>query len=87
MDDYSGFLAMVSSEFHRYLMEEENAAGRLPTNAMVIFRVEGEDAFNRWHEEISLRNREAGQPITYVRVKGWRKHSLIEKVEVVEARG
>jgi hypothetical protein len=85
MSDYSDFLGMVASEFHRYMMENERVARKVGPNSMVIFRVEGEKGFNKWHEEISLRNREPGQPVTYVLVKSWRKHSLIEEVELVEA--
>jgi hypothetical protein len=85
MSEYSDFLGMVSSEFHRYLMEDEGATRKLRPNSLVIFRIEGEDDFNRWHEEVSLKNREPNQPVTYVRVKAWRKHSLIEEIELVEA--
>jgi predicted nucleic acid-binding protein len=35
-------------------------------------------------KETSLRNREANQPIIYVYVKKWRKHSLIEEVKLAE---
>ena len=47
MGSYNGFLAMVSTEFHRYLMENEELGEKIPVNAMVIFEVEGEDDFNR----------------------------------------
>ena len=85
MNDYTNFLAMVSTEFHRYLMENEAFAEKIPTNALVIFQIEGEDDFNNWHKETSLRNREADQTIIYVFVKRWRKHSLIEEVNLSEA--
>ena len=76
---------MVSTEFHRYLMEHEELSNKIPLNALIIFQVEGEDDFNNWHKEISLRNREADQPIIYVYVKKWRKHSLIEEINLKEA--
>jgi len=78
------FLKMLSTEFHRYLMENEEQAGDLPANALVVFQVEGETGFNLWHKETSLRNREEGQPISYVYVRKWRKHSSI-KVSQVKA--
>ena len=34
------------------------------------------------HKDISMRNREAGQPIVYIYVKKWRKHSSIEELKV-----
>ncbi len=85
MKEYRDFLTMLSSEFHKYLMENEEYARDLPPNALVVFQVEGETEFNEWHKESSLRNREAGQPISYVHVKGWRKHSTIEQISLISA--
>ena len=31
--DYTEFLGMVSSEFHRYLMENEDFANKIPSKA------------------------------------------------------
>ncbi len=85
MSDYTSFLTMVSTEFHRYLMENEEVAEKIPANALVIFQVEGEDDFNRWHKETSLKNRESNQPAIFVYVKKWRKHSTIEELKLAEA--
>jgi hypothetical protein len=87
MKSYMDFLTMLSSEFHRYLMENENDAEKMPKNALVIFEVEGETDFNRWNKKTSLRNREKGQEVRYVRVRKWRKHSAIEEVSFVSAAG
>ena len=84
MNNYINFLAMISTEFHRYLMENEKFSNKIPANALVIFQIEGEDDFNNWHKETSLKNREADQPIIYVYVKKWRKHSTIEEVKLTE---
>ena len=84
MNKFTEFLAMVSTEFHRYLMENEEFADKIPVNALVIFQIEGEDDFNKWHREISLKNREANQPVIYIHVKKWRKHSLIEEIKMSE---
>ncbi len=84
MRNYNNFLTMISTEFHRYLMENKEFANNIPANALVIFQIEGEDAFNHWHRETSLKNREAGQPVIYIHVKKWRKHSSIEEVNLVE---
>ncbi|OGP98542.1 MAG: hypothetical protein A2026_19640 [Deltaproteobacteria bacterium RBG_19FT_COMBO_46_12] len=85
MNDYTNFVAMVSTEFHRYLMENEKFAEKIPTNALVIFQIEGEDDFNNWHKETSLKNRESDQPVVLVNVKKWRKHSSIEELNLAEA--
>jgi len=85
MDNYNNFLAMISTEFHRYLMENENVGEKMPENALVIFKIEGEDDFNKWHKETSLRNREKDQPLFLVSVKKWRQHSSIEELHLAEA--
>jgi hypothetical protein len=85
MPDHKDFLAMVSTEFHRYLMENEAFGEKLPVNAMVIFEIEGEDDFNRWHKETSLKNHEPNQPVVVVHVKKWRQHSSIEELHLAEA--
>ncbi len=87
MSNYSNFLAMVSIEFHRYLMENEEFAEKIPANALVIFQIEGEDDFNKWHKETSLKNRESNQTIIFVNVKRWRKHSSIEELNLSETIG
>lgn len=78
---------MLSTEFHKYLMEKEEFANNIPANALIIFQVEGEGDFNNWHKSKSLKNREADQPIVYLYVKKWRKHSSIEEVNVAEVVG
>ena len=85
MSNYTDFLGMVSTEFHRYLMENEEVANNIPANALVIFQVDGDDDFNNWHKEISLRNREKDQPIIYIYVKKWQKHSAIEEINLKKA--
>jgi hypothetical protein len=68
-------------------MENEEFAEKIPTNALVIFQIKGEDDFNRWHKETSLKNRESDQPVVLVNVKRWRKHSSIEELNLAEATG
>ena len=71
---------MLSTEFQKYLIEHENFGARIPLNAMIIFQIEGEDDFNRWHQETSLRNREVEQPLVYVHVNKLRAQSLLKEV-------
>ncbi len=84
MSSYADFLAMISSEIHRYLMEHESMADSIPAKALLIFQVEGEEGFNKWHEELSLKNREPEQPVIYVSVKKWRSHSSIDEIKLKE---
>jgi len=85
MSDYSKFTAMLASEFHRYLMEDEKRTPKLPENVLLIFQVDGEDDFNRWHKEMSIRNKEADQPVAFVHLKKWRLHSSIEDLTLIGA--
>ena len=66
-------------------MENEAFGEKIPANALVVFQIEGEDDFNVWHKETSLKNKDAGQPVIYVHVKKWRKHSSIEEIDMVGA--
>ncbi|MCK4486149.1 MAG: hypothetical protein KAU38_05220 [Desulfobacterales bacterium] len=84
MTNYTNFLAMVSTEFHRYLMENDAFANSIPANALIIFHIKGENDFNSWHEEMSLRNREPDQPLIYVNVNKWREHSSIEEIDMAK---
>jgi hypothetical protein len=85
MSDYNKFTAMLASELHRYLMEDEEKAHLLPDDALIIFQVDGEEDFNHWHKEMTLRNREANQIVTYVHLKKWRFHSTIEDMTLIRA--
>jgi len=84
MGNYSRFLTMLSTEFQRYVMENEKLGEKIPLNAMVVFQVDGEDDFNQWHKNTSLRNREKDQPVILIRVKKWREHSSIEELHLAE---
>lgn len=65
-------------------MENEKFGEKIPLNAMVVFQVDGEDNFNNWHKNTSLRNREKDQPVILIRVKKWREHSSIEELHLAE---
>jgi hypothetical protein len=85
MESYVKFLAMLSIEFDRYIIENENLTAKIPDNALIIFKVDGEDDFNKWHSEISLKNKEPNQPVIYANINKWRKQSSIEKLQLAAA--
>ncbi|MBI5125884.1 MAG: hypothetical protein HZA70_06595 [Planctomycetes bacterium] len=85
MKPYSKLVAMLSSEFQKYLMENPRVESRVPRNALVIFQIEGEEMFNKWSRKISLRNREKGQPVVTVVIQGWREAPFLEEVKVETA--
>ena len=45
MSNYTNFLAMVSTEFHKYTMENKELAAKIPANALVVFQIEGRNRF------------------------------------------
>jgi hypothetical protein len=84
MGNYHPFLTMLSTKFQRYVMENEKLGEKMPLNAMVVFQVDGEDDFNNWHKDTSLRNREKDQTVILIKVKKWREHSSIEELHLAE---
>ena len=80
--EYSRFAAMLGSEFQRYLMQHPEKSKRIPRNALAIFQVEGEEGFNLWGKQVALKNRERGQRVIYVSVKGWRNESSLHVVKI-----
>ena len=87
MTVYNRFLTFLSKEFLRYIMENEKLGESIPPNAMVVFQVDGDDDFNGWHKNTSLRNREKDQPVIFISVKKWREHSSIEELHLAKVGG
>lgn len=85
MNPYSKLNSMLASEFQKYLMKHPKAAERLAPNTLVIFQIEGDDHFNKWSHETSMRNREKDQPIMKVHLKKWREESVIDELEISTA--
>jgi hypothetical protein len=83
MTDYQRFAAMLEREFSGYLQTQADAAREFPANALLIFQIEGEPDFNRWHRDLSLRHREPDQPVVEVHVRHLRSASLLEDVNLV----
>ncbi len=71
---------ILVTEFDRYVVEHPEFAEKIPQNAQIVLQVEGDDEYNRWSRELADRQRETGQVVVYVKVKGLRpvKSRLIE---------
>jgi hypothetical protein len=85
MTHHHKFLAMLESEFSRYLGDHPTVGERIPANALIVFQVESEPAFNTWHKQLSLQHREGAQPVVEIHVGRFRTDSLIEQLELVPA--
>ena len=68
MNSHSKLNSILSSEFHKFLMKNSQMAEKIPPNALVIFQVNGDEEFNNWNLEASLKNRETNQPVIKVMV-------------------
>ncbi len=78
--------AILVTEFDRYVIEHPEFAVKIPLNAQVILQVEGDEEYNTWSRRIAEKQREPGQKIVYVKVKGLKPaKSRLIKPEVAVA--
>ena len=72
--------SMLVVEFDRYVVEHPEFAAKIPQNAQIVLQVEGDEEYNEWSKQLADRQREIGQTVIYVKVKGLRpaKSRLIE---------
>jgi len=52
------------------VIEHPEFAKKIPKNAQVILQVCGDDEYNNWSKQLANKQREPGQNIVYVKVKG-----------------
>lgn len=52
--------------FDRFLQEHPSLLDEIPNHAVLVFQVEGDDAFNRWSEQTARRMADPGQPLLQV---------------------
>ncbi len=64
--------AILVTEFDRYVIDHPEFAEKIPQNAQIILQVEGDEEYNEWSRDLAERQRESGQSVVYVRVKGLR---------------
>lgn len=62
--------AILVAEFDRYVIEYPEFAKKIPKNSQIVFQVYGDDEYNNWIKQLSDKQREHGQPIVYIKVKG-----------------
>ena len=62
--------AILLTEFDRYVMEHPEFAAKIPRNAQVVIQVEGDEEYNNWSAHLAQRQKELGQQVVYVKVKG-----------------
>lgn len=72
--------AILVTEFDRYIMEHPEFAAQIRLNAQIVLQVQGDEEYNNWSRQVAERQREPGQSMVYVKVKGLRpaKSRLID---------
>ncbi len=72
--------AILVAEFDRYVLEHPEFAAKIPRNAQVVLQVEGDEEYNRWSRELAEKQREPGQTVVYIKIKGLKpaKSRLLE---------
>ena len=61
---------ILVAEFDRYVVEHPEFAVKIPKNGQIILQVEGDDEYNRWSKGLADKQREQGQTVVYVKIKG-----------------
>lgn len=78
--------AILVAEFDRYVIEHPEFAAKIPQNAQIVLQVEGDEEYNKWSIKLAERQREHGQAVVYVKVKGLKPaRSRLLKPEVALA--
>jgi len=62
--------AILVTEFDRYVVEHPEFAVNIPRNSQIVLQVEEDNEYNEWSKQLAERQREPGQKIVYVKVKG-----------------
>jgi hypothetical protein len=62
--------AILVTEFDRYVVEHPEFALKIPQNAQIVLQVEGDEEYNEWSRRTAERQREQGQTVVYVKIKG-----------------
>ena len=78
--------AILVTEFDRYVVEHPEFAAKIPQNAQIVLQVEGDEEYNEWSKEIAEKQRELGQTVVYIKIKGLKPvKSRLLKPEVAVA--
>jgi len=80
--------AILVTEFDRYVVEHPEFALKIPRNAQIVLQVEGDEEYNKWSRRLAEKQREPGQRVVYVKVKGLKPaRSRLLRPELAVAAG
>jgi hypothetical protein len=74
-------------EFEKYVLEHPEFAKRIPRNAIISMRVDGDESFNRWSQRLTERHANGKKKSVFlVNIKKMRPAaSRIEKLRIERA--
>ena len=74
--------AILATEFGRYVVEHPEFAAEIPENSQIVLQIEGDEKYNKWSRNIAEKQREQGQSLVYVSIKGLKpaKSRIIQPV-------
>ncbi len=73
-------------EFEKYILEHPTLVKKIPRNAVITIRVDGDVAFNRWSQRLAAKHRGTRRPVFHITIKKMRPaRSRIEVLEVERA--
>lgn len=78
----------LTFEFEKYVLEHPNFARRIPRNAIVSMRIDGDEPFNRWSQRLAEKhaNGKKNRPVFLVKIKKMKPAaSRIEQLRVERA--
>ncbi len=62
--------AILVTEFDRYVVEHPEFAVNIPRNAQIVLQVEKDEEYNEWSIQLAERQKEPGQKVVYIKIKG-----------------
>ena len=68
----------IAFEFSRFVLAHPELDDRIPEDAMVVFEVADDPELTRYNRAIAQRNKETGQLLVLVRIKGLATTRLLE---------
>ncbi|OIO72864.1 MAG: hypothetical protein AUJ85_09160 [Elusimicrobia bacterium CG1_02_37_114] len=68
--DFFEKLSVLSTEFAKYILEYPEIDEQIPDGAQVVLLLENETEFNERNIALAREQREEGQPVVFVKVKG-----------------
>ncbi len=73
-------------EFEKYVLEHPSLVKKIPHNAVIAIRIDGDKAFNRWSQRLAAKHHRTRQPVFHITIKKMRPaRSRIEVLEVERA--